>query len=125
MAGAAVLATGGAALPAVLGIGGGLATAAGGTISALGGSGSGSGGLGGGASNGLDRVAHCYVTSKTLTADPNTLNPLIGKPYYGVSTPGSFSGYVQTDGFQFASDRASSEEKDMINSLMDAGIYFE
>ena len=122
---AAVIASGGAATPAVLGIGGGLAAAAGGTISALGGSGSGSGGLGGGAAQGLDRVAHIFLTSKVLTANPSAFDPIMGKPYYGVSTPGNFSGYVQTDGFQFKSESASSEEKDMINSLMDSGVYIE
>ena len=125
VAGAAVIASGGAATPAVLGIGGGLAAAAGGTISALGGSGSGSGGLGGGAAQGLDRVAHIFLTSKVLTANPSAFDPIMGKPYYGVSTPGNFTGYVQTDGFQFKSESASSEEKDMINSLMDSGVYIE
>lgn len=125
IAGAAVLATGGAAAPAVLGIGGGLAAAAGGTITALGGNGSGSGGLGGGAAQGLDRVAHVYLTSKVLTDTQNAFDPIMGKPFYGVSTPGAFSGYVQTDGFQFSSSGASSEEKDMINALMDGGVYIE
>lgn len=125
IAGAAVLATGGAAAPAVLGIGGGLAAAAGGTLTALGGNGSGSGGLGGGAAQGLDRVAHVYLTSKVLTDTQNAFDPIMGKPFYGVSTPGAFSGYVQTDGFQFSSSGASSEEKDMINALMDGGVYIE
>lgn len=125
VAGAAILASGGAAAPAILGIGGGLATAAGGTINALGGSGYGSGGLGGGAATGLDRVAHVFITSKVLADTPTNFNPIMGKPYYGVSTPGSFSGYVQTDGFQYSDAKASSEEKDMINSLMDSGVYIE
>jgi len=124
-AGAAVIATGGAAAPAVIGIGGGLAAAVGGTLNAMGGSGSGSGGLGGGSATGLDRVAHVYITSKVLTDTPANFDPIMGKPYYGVATPGSFSGYVQTDGFQFSSASASSEEKDMINSLMDSGVYIE
>lgn len=122
---ASMIATGGATAPAVIGIGAGLASAAGGTLSAMGGSGSGSGGLGGGAAPGLDKVGHIFVTSKILSDTPANFDPIMGKPYFGVSTPGSFSGYVQTDGFQFSDAAASSEEKDMINSLMDGGVYIE
>ena len=43
----------------------------------------------------------------------------------GVATVGSFSGYVQTDGFQFEDVQAYSSEKDMINKLLDSGIYYE
>ena len=49
----------------------------------------------------------------------------MGKPFMGVAAIGSFSGYVQTDGFQFESNAAYSSEKDMINKLCDSGIYFE
>lgn len=122
---ASMVATGGLSTPAVLGIGAGLASAAGGTLSALGGNGSGSGGLGGGATPGVDKVGHIYVTSKILSDTPAAFDPIMGKPYYGVSTPGAFTGYVQTDGFQYSDAAASSSEKDMINSLMDSGVYIE
>ena len=55
----------------------------------------------------------------------SNFNPIMGKPFMGVSTPGSFSGYVQTDGFKLSSSRAYSTEKDTINQLMDSGIYYE
>ena len=43
----------------------------------------------------------------------------------GVTTIGTFSGFVQTDGFQFASAGALSSEIKAINQLLDTGIYFE
>lgn len=122
---ASIVATGGASLPAVMAIGGGLAGATAGTVDALGGTGQGSAGLGGGASHALDKVIHCYVTQKVLTDTQTNFNPIMGKPYMGVSTPGAFSGYVQTDGFQFENAFASYEEKDTINGLMNTGVYIE
>ena len=38
---------------------------------------------------------------------------------------GNHSGFVQTDGFQLASDFAYSSEKDQVNKLMDSGVYIE
>lgn len=95
------------------------------TIDALGGSGNGSGGLGGGSNQGLDKVMHCFVTQKELTDTQNNFNPIMGKPFMGVSQPKLFTGYIQTDGFQFSSIQATSAEKDTINKLMDSGIYYE
>ena len=48
----------------------------------------------------------------------------MGKPFMGVSTPGSFTGYVQTDGFQLDAT-AYVVEKDTVNRLMDSGVYME
>ena len=124
-AGLAAIATGGASLAVLGAIGGGLASLAGNTIGALGGSPEGSGGLGGGSSQGLDKVVHCYVIQKQLTDTQTNFNPLIGKPYMGVATIGSFSGFVQTDGFRFEHIQAYSSEKDMIDKLLDGGIYYE
>lgn len=112
-------------LPAMAAIGGGLAGAAGNTLAALGGYTEGSGGLGGGSTQGLDKVVHCYVLQKQLTDTQTNFDPVMGKPYMGVATIGSFTGYVQTDGFQLADIQAYSEEKDMINQLMDSGVYIE
>lgn len=117
--------TGGLTWAAKAVIGGGIAATAGQTIGALGGSASGSGGLGGGSNQGLDKVMHCFVTQKQLTDTQSNFDSVIGKPFMGVSTPGSFNGFVQTDGFEFQSIQAYSSEKDTINSLMDSGIYFE
>lgn len=106
-------------------IGAGIAGAASETIDALGGNGQGSGGLGGGSSHGLDKVMHIFVTQKELSDTQAHFNEIMGKPYMAVGTPNQFTGYVQTDGFQFKSTKAYSEEKDMINQLMDSGIYYE
>lgn len=122
---ASAIASGGLTLPAVTAIGGGLAAGASGTIDALGGTAQGSAGLGGGASHTLDSVCHVWVTQKELTDTQDHFNTIMGKPFMGVSTPGSFSGYVQTDGFQLSSAYASSREKDLVNSLMDGGVYVE
>ena len=106
-------------------IGAGLAATAYESIQALGGSASGSAGLGGGAACALDDELYCFVVSKQLSETQTNLNPLIGKPYMGVATIGSFAGFVQTDGFQFEAASAYSSEKDMINKLLDTGIYYE
>lgn len=106
-------------------VGAGLLTTAMQTMQALGGSASGSAGLGGGAACAMDDTAYCFVVSKDLTDTQDHFDPIMGKPFMGVSTPNQFSGYVQTDGFQFQSIQAYSSEKDKINQLMDSGVYFE
>lgn len=121
----AAVATDGASLALSGGIGAGLTSTALNTIAALGGNGQGSGGLGGGSSHGLDKVIHIFVTQKELSDTQAHFNEIMGKPYMAVGTPNQFTGYVQTDGFQFKSSRAYAEEKDMINQLMDSGIYYE
>lgn len=120
----AAIATGGASIPATLAIGAGYANFAGQLIASMGGTGTGSAGLGGGSSVGTDLTPKCFVTQKVLTEDPANLNAIIGKPVMKVSTPGSFSGYVQTDGFQFAGNCLESERQ-KINQLLDSGIYVE
>lgn len=105
-------------------IGGGLATSAQFAISALGGSGGGSGGLGGGASQGLDRVIHCYVISRTLTGEQPTFNPIMGKPFMQVDKISNHVGYVMTEGFQ-VNIAGLGQDKETINTLMDSGVYIE
>ena len=119
----AAVATGGGSLAGKAAIGALIGNAAVNTISALGGSGSGSGGLGGGSSYGQDRVCHCFVTQKVLSDTQANFDPIMGKPYMGVATVGSFSGFVQTDGFQFAGGLAL--EREQINNMLDTGIYYE
>lgn len=109
---------------ASIGIGAAFAKAAADSMMALGGTGYGSGGLGGGASNGLDKNVHCWVVTKKLAETPANLNALIGKPYMGVATVGSFAGFVQTDGFQLASATAYSSEIEAVNRMLDSGIYY-
>jgi hypothetical protein len=121
----AAAASGGATLATEAAIGAGIGATALQTIDALGGTGGGSAGLGGGSSQGLDKVVHCFVIQKELTDTQSNFNPIMGKPYMGVAAINTFAGYVQTDGFQFESNAAYSSEKDMINKLLDTGIYFE
>ena len=117
-------ATGGLSTAASLAIGAGYFASAKSSLDALGGTGAGSAGLGGGASHCIDTVIHIWVTQKQLTDTQANLNPIIGKPYMGVAKINTFSGYVQTDGFQLSDDQAYSSEKDIINQLMDQGIYY-
>lgn len=121
---AASIASGPVGFAAQVAIGAGLAATAGQTIDAIGGNGSGSGGLGGGANQGLDKVAHIWVAQKDLTDTQANLDPLIGKPFMGKAKPSDFSGFVQTEGFQFKSNRAYLSEIQKINDLMDSGIYY-
>lgn len=121
---AASIASGPVGFAAQVAIGAGLAATAGQTIDAIGGNGSGSGGLGGGANQGLDKVAHIWVAQKDLTDTQANLDPLIGKPFMGKAKPSDFSGFVQTEGFQFKSNRAYLSEIQKINELMDSGIYY-
>lgn len=124
-AGAATILTGGAIVPAILGIGGGLAAAASGTISGLGGYTDGSGGLGGSSAIALGTDIKCQVLTRELTDQQLNLSLKMGKPLFKNTQIGNYAGYVQTEGFQFESNRASSSEKDAINQLLDSGIYVE
>ena len=123
--GAGIVAAAGGGIASLAAVGAGLATTANNILSSLGGSSQGSGGLGGGSSQGLDKQIHCFVTQKQLSDSQTNFDPIMGKPYMGVAAIGSFTGYVQTDGFQLADIQAYSEEKDMINQLMDSGVYIE
>lgn len=122
---AVAAATGGASLLAEVAMFGTMAAATGTTIAAMGGTGSGSGGLGGGASSGLDHHIRCLVVQKQLTETQTNTNGIMGKPYMGISTPASFTGYVQTDGFQLADADAYQSERETINKMLDTGIYYE
>ena len=116
---------GGAGLALKVASGMAMAGAFGQMISALGGTGQGSGGLGGGATSGLDKQIHLFITQKKLTDSQANINPILGKPVMAVHTINTYSGFVQTDGFQLDSSSAFSSEKDSINQLLDSGIYFE
>lgn len=121
----AASATGGLSFLAEAAIGGAIGSTALQTMEALGGTGQGSAGLGGGSSQGLDKVVHIFVIQKELSASQNSFDPIIGKPFMEVDLIGNHRGFVQTDGFQLASDFAYSSEKDQVNKLMDSGIYIE
>lgn len=119
-----MVARGGATTGAVLGMAGDMTASAMAGLSALGGSGSGSGGLGGGAITGLDTDIHCYVISRTLSAEQSAFNPIMGKPFMQVDTISNHKGFVMTEGFQ-VNIAGLGQDKDSINKLMDSGVYIE
>ena len=125
LAAGVALGSGGAAVPAILGILGGTAAAASGTINGLAGPTDGSGGLGGSSAIALGTDIECQVITRELTDQQLNLALKMGKPLFKNALIGDYSGYVQTEGFQFESSRASSSEKDAINSLFDSGVYVE
>lgn len=109
---------------ATLALFGGLTASAGQMLNAMQGETKGGGGLSGGASHGLTKVCSLTSVSKELTDSPTDLNPIMGKPVMAKATVGSYSGFVQTDGFQIAGNMLDSE-REVINSLVDGGIYYE
>lgn len=115
----------GASTSMELAMGAAIANTAGSTFAALAGEGSGNAGMGGGASCGLDTDIHIWVIQKQLVHPQSEYDPKIGKPYMGVTNINSFSGYIQTDGFQLATNWAYSSERDIVNNLLDSGIYYE
>lgn len=102
----------------------GLAASAGQLLNAAHGETSGGGGLGGGASHGLFKQIRLTSVSKELTDSQSNLNPIMGKPVMQKATIGSYSGFVQTDGAQVAGSM-NNNEREVINSLLDGGIYYE
>lgn len=103
---------------------GGLVASAGGLLSAAHGESKGGGGLGGGASHGLTKVVICSTVSKDLSDTQANLDSLMGKPLMQRATIGSYSGFIQTDGAQIEG-LMNNNEREVINSLLDGGIYYE
>lgn len=102
----------------------GLAASAGQMLNASQGETSGGGGLGGGASHGLPHEVRVTCVSKDITDSQANLDSLIGKPLMARGVIGNYSGFIQTDGAQVAGDMLDSE-REVINSLLDGGIYYE
>ena len=121
VAGAALAPTTGGASLALFS---GLAASAGQMIGAMHGETKGGGGLSGGASHGLTKLCVLTSVSKELTDSQANLNDLIGKPVMKKATIGSYSGFVQTDGFQIEG-AMNNNEREVINASLDGGIYYE
>ena len=102
----------------------GLAASAGQMINAAHGETKGGGGLGGGASHGLFKDIRLTSVSKELTDSQTDLNPIMGKPVMQKATISSYGGFIQTDGAQVAGNM-NNNEREVINSLLDGGIYYE
>lgn len=84
----------------------------------------GGGGLSGGASHGLSKLCVLTSVSKDLSDTPSDLNAVIGKPVMAKATIGSYSGFIQTDGAQVSGNMLDTE-REIINSLLDGGFYYE
>lgn len=117
------LASGNALSKAAVMVGGTAASIAGFT-GAYKGENTGAGGLGGGSSHGLTKVVKLTSVSKELTDTQANLDPIMGKPLMKRAVISTYSGYVQTDGAQVVGAMLGSEAE-MINSLLDGGIYYE
>ena len=102
----------------------GLTASAGQMIGALHGETRGGGGLSGGACHGLTKLCVLTSVSKELTDSQANLDPLIGKPVMKKAAVNTYTGFVQTDGFQIEGNMNNSE-REVINSLLDGGIYYE
>lgn len=83
------------------------------------------GGIGGSALKDLPsaNIIECVTVFHDTTVEPNTLSATRGTPYNGVMAIPS-SGYVQTSGCNIDSI-AYGSEKDVINAMLDSGIYIE
>lgn len=103
---------------------GGTAASIAGFTGAYKGENSGAGGLGGGSSHGLTKVVRLTAISKELTDSQANLDSVMGKPLMKKATIGNYSGFIQTDGAQVTGNMLGSEAE-MINSLLDGGIYYE
>lgn len=103
---------------------GGITAAAGGILAGLGGDTHGGGGLSGGASGALSDHIQITTVSRQLTDSPANVNDIMGRPVFAKHTVGTYSGFVQTSGFE-VSGAMLDQERDTINSFLDGGIYYE
>lgn len=83
------------------------------------------GGYGGNGGWNLDRKLRVEVFSKELTANPDSMTELYGRPLDAVrNLSGLTGGYVQTEGFHI--DISAPETvRNMIDQAMDSGVYLE
>lgn len=67
---------------------------------------------------------YCWTVFHDTTVNPHSISGVKGEPYNGVLSLANITGYVQTQDFSVAGDMTSTE-KDLINDLMDGGVYIE
>ena len=82
------------------------------------------GGLGGFSDSGLDLRLHCWVMTKEFSDTQANFATLCGYPVMQVGSLAGRTGYLQTNGFEMAGS-ATSQERSIINALLDSGIYIE
>lgn len=82
------------------------------------------GGLGGFSDSGLDLRLHCWVMTKEFSDTQSNFATLCGYPVMAVGSLTGRTGYLQTNGFEMAGS-ATSQERNIINALLDSGIFIE
>lgn len=81
---------------------------------------------GGGGGACLAMTSTCYVIEvcHNTNVEPNSVSAIMGTPARAVKSLSGLSGYVETRGFSCAGSMTDTE-RDMINRLMDGGVYIE
>lgn len=82
------------------------------------------GGIGGGAGGGLDLNLRCFTICHDTIVTPNSIASTIGTPTMAQQSLAGKSGYVRTLAAS-VSGSMTDTERNMINQLMDGGIYIE
>ena len=102
----------------------GLMNAAAGSVSTFAKGAATAGGLGGFSDCGLDLRLHCWVLTKNFSDSQANFAALNGYPVMAVQSLSGKTGYIETAGFSMDGS-GTSQEKEMINDLLDTGIYIE
>lgn len=82
------------------------------------------GGIGGGAGGGLDLNLRCFTICHDTIVTPNSIANTLGTPTMAQQSLANKSGYVKTL-YASVSGSMTSEERQLINSMLDGGIYIE
>lgn len=82
------------------------------------------GGGSGGAASGLDLRVHCTTVFHDTNVEPNSIAATVGTPTLAQQSLGAKSGYVRTLDAS-VSGSMTDTERNMINQLLDGGIYIE
>lgn len=69
-------------------------------------------------------VIQCATISRNTNVDPASVSPVMGTPTMAMKSLTGLGGYVETKGFS-VSGSMTDTEREMINRLVDGGIYIE
>lgn len=78
----------------------------------------------GGAALGLMSLVKCFSIFHDTTVSPSSVSAIMGTPYNGILSLENITGYVKTSDFSVAGTMTGTE-KDLINDMMDGGVYIE
>lgn len=67
----------------------------------------------------------CYVYTHDIPDTPNSYAPIIGTPTYKVKELSSLSGFVKTGNASISINGATFTEINMVNRLLNGGVYIE